>query len=71
MLLKKKVEVEATTDLVTREVRMKKAADVVALQQALEIAKEIEVSAEVLLNESNAQKVLELAGDIKELVVAD
>jgi len=60
--------------MVTREVRKKKVVDVAALQQALEIAKEIEVPAEVLLKESIAevaQKVVELAGDIQELVVAD
>jgi len=66
-------EVEAAIDLVTREVGKKNVADVAALQQALEIAKEIEVPAEVLLKEStieDAQKVVELARDIQELVVA-
>ena len=68
------VEVEGSTDIVTREVRKKKAADVDALQQTFEIATEILVPAEVLLNESTteaAQKVVELAGDLQELVVAE
>jgi len=59
--------------LVTREVRRKKVADTAALQQALEIAKKIEVPAEAFLKEStteDAQKVVELAEGIQELVVA-
>ena len=44
--------IEAATELVTREVRRKKAADAAALQKALEIVKEIEVPANVLLKES-------------------
>jgi len=65
-------EIEAATNLVTREVRRKKAADTAALQKTLEIAKEIEVPAEALLKESiveNAQKIVELAGNLQELVV--
>jgi len=65
-------EVEAATDLVTREVRKKKVVDAVSIEQALEIAKEIEVPAEVFLKEStakDAQKVVELAEDLQELVV--
>ena len=65
-------KVEVATNLQTREVMKKKATDAATLQQALEIAKEIEVPAEVLLKEStaeDAQKVVELAGDIQELVV--
>jgi len=67
-------EVEVAIDIVTREVRKKKATDVDALQQALDISKEIEVPAEVLLKEStveDAHKVVELAEDLQELVVAD
>ena len=66
-------EEDDATDLVTREVRRKKAADIVALQQTLEIAKEIEVPAEVLLKEStvaDAHKVVKLVANLQELVVA-
>ena len=71
-MIEDNAEIEVATDLVTREVRNKK--DDVALQQPLEIAKEIDVLAEVLLKEpsaENAQKVVELAGNLQELVVAD
>jgi len=66
-------EIEAATNLVTREVRRKKVAHTAALQQTLEIAKEIEVPVEALLKEStaaDAQKVVELAENLQELVVA-
>jgi len=56
-------QIKAATDLVTREVRRKKVVDVAALQKVLEIAKDIEVPAEVLLKESTveaAHKVIEL-----------
>jgi len=67
-------EIEAATDLVTREVKRKKAADAAALQKVLEIAKNFEVPAEVLLKESSgeqAQKVVELAENLQQLVVAN
>jgi len=66
--------IEAATELVTREVRRKKAADAAALQKALEIVKEIEVPANVLLKESTveaAQKVIELSRNLQQLVVID
>ena len=47
ILQEKDAEIEVASDMVTREVRRKKAAD--ALQQAREIAEDIEVPAEVLL----------------------
>jgi len=56
-------EIEASSDLITREVKRKKAADAAALQKALEIAKDIEVHAEALLKESTVEashKVIEL-----------
>jgi len=61
-------ELEATSDLVTREVKRKKADDVAALQKVLEIAKNIEVPAEVLLKGSSgeqAQKGVKLLESIK------
>ena len=67
-------EVEAATELVSREVRRKKIVDAAALEKALEIAKEIEVPAEVLLKESTleaAQKVIELSRNLQQLVVTD
>jgi len=48
-------QIEAATDLVTREVRRKKAADVVALKKALEIAKDTDIPDEVLLKESSGK----------------
>ena len=72
-VMEEEEQVKAATEFVTREVRGKKAADAVALEKALEIEKEIEVPAEVLLKESSgeqAQKVVELAENLQELVVA-
>jgi len=67
-VIQEDAEVEAATDLVTRmEINKKR-----AVAEALEIAKEIDVSAEVLMKEStieDAQKVVELAEGIQELVV--
>jgi len=48
-------EVEAVTELVSREVKKKKAPNVAALKKALAIAKEIKVPAEVLLKESSVE----------------
>jgi len=47
--------VEGVSELVSREVRKKKVADDVALEKALQLAKEIEVPAEVLLKESTME----------------
>jgi len=61
-------QVEALTELVTREVKRKKVADVAALQKALEIARDIEVPAEALLKESSveaAHKVIELSENLQ------
>jgi len=66
-------EIKAATNLVTREVKRKKATDDAAIQKVLEIAKNIEIPAEVLLKESSgeqAQKVVELAENLQQLVVA-
>jgi len=66
-------QIEATTELVSREVRRKKATNVVSLQKALEIAKDIEVPTEALLKESSveaAHKVIELTENLQQLVVA-
>jgi len=66
-------EIETATILVTREVKRKRAADEVALQKALEIAKEIEVPTKVLLKESSvevAHKVIELTENLQQLVRA-
>jgi len=46
-------EVEAATELFSREVKKKKVVDVAALQKALAIAKEIKVPTEVLLKVSS------------------
>jgi len=66
-------EVEAATELVSREVKKKKVVDAAPLEKALAITKEIEVHVEVLLKESTvevAQKVTELLGYLQQLVVA-
>jgi len=66
-------EVEATTELVKREVRRKKSDDVAALQKVLKIAKEIKVPADVLLKESTVEaslKVIELTENLQKLVLA-
>jgi len=55
-------EVEVATKLVTREVRRKKAVDAAALEKALEIGKEIEVHAEVLLKESSVEAAHKVIG---------
>jgi len=73
-VLEEESEIEATTELVTREVRNKKAVDVVALQQVLQIASEIEVPTSNLVRENvseDAQKVIELAEDIQEFVTEE
>ena len=52
-----------TNGLVAREIRNKKAADVVALQKAMQIAREIEIPASSMLREDagvSAQKVIEV-----------
>jgi len=46
---------EEATEIVSWEVRRKKEADVVALEKALQLAKEIEVPAEVLIKESTVE----------------
>jgi len=66
-------EVEAATELVSREFTKKKAVDAADLEKALAIAKEIEVPAEVLLKESSvetAHQVIELIENLQQLVVA-
>jgi len=47
--------VGGVSELVSREVRKKKVADDVALENALQLAKEIEVPAEVLMEESTVE----------------
>lgn len=67
-------QIEAATDMVTREVRRKKVADDSALQKAPEIAKDIDVPAKQLLKESTIEashKVIELTGSLQDLVVVD
>jgi len=71
-VMEEEEQVKAATEFVTREVRGKKAADAVALEKALEIEKEIEVPAEVLLKESTveaAHKVIKLSENLQQLVV--
>jgi len=59
---------------VSRKVRRKKEADVAALEKALQLAKEIEVPAEVLAKESTvetAQLGIELTENLQQMEVAD
>jgi hypothetical protein len=72
-VLQEEADVEAT-GLVTREMTNKKAADDSILQQVMHIASEIDVPVESLLKEStaeDAQKVVELAKDVKDLVTEE
>jgi len=71
-VMEEEEEPEAVTELVPREIGRKKAIDAAALQKALEIAKEIEVPAEVLLKESiveAAHKVIKLSENLQQLVL--
>ena len=66
-------QVEAATDLVTREVRRKRAAYEATLQKAREISQEIGVFTEHLVKQSTveaAHKVIELTENLQQLVVA-
>jgi len=61
-------EVEEESEIVSREVRRKKEADVAALEKALQLAKEIEVPAEFLIKESTiefAQLGIELTENLQ------
>jgi len=67
-------EVEEATEIVSREVRRKKEADVATLEKTHQLAKEIEVPAEVLIKESlveAAQLGIELIEKLQQMVVAD
>jgi len=71
---KEEEEVEEATEIVSREVTKKRIADVVALEKALQLVKEIEVPAEVLIKESiveAAQLGIELTENLQQMVVAD
>jgi len=66
-------QIEAATNLVTREVKRKKAVEEATLQKANELAQEIGVPAEQLLKESTieaAQLGIELTKNLQQLVVA-
>jgi len=66
-------EVEAATELVTREVKMRKVVDATALQKALEMARDIEALVEALLKEPIVEathKVIEQSENLQQLVVA-
>jgi len=66
-------QVEAATNLVTREVKRKKAAVEVALRRAHDIVEQTNIPAELLLKGSSgeqAQKVVELVENLQQLVVA-
>jgi len=71
-VIEKEDQIEAATRLVTREIRRKRAVEEAALQKALEIAREIEVLADVLLNESTieaSQLGIELTENLQQLVM--
>ena len=66
-------EVEEASELVTREVRRRKEIDT-AIEKALQLAKEIEISAEVLAKESTveaAQLGLELTENLQQMIEAE
>lgn len=67
-------DVEASTELVTREVKRKKAEDAAALQKALEVAKETEIPASSVAREDaviDAQEVVKATEDLQELVASE
>jgi len=67
-------EIEEATEIVSREVRRRKEADVAALEKALQLAKEIEIPVGILAKESTieaAQLGLELTKNLQHMVVAD
>jgi len=73
-LIVEEEQIEAATNLVTREVKRKKAAKEATLQKAKEIAHEIGAPTEQLLKESTieaAQMGIELTKELQQLVVAD
>jgi len=66
-------QIEAATNLVTREIRRKKVVEEATLQKANELAQEIGVPAEQLLKESTveaAQLGIELIKNLQQLVMA-
>jgi len=72
MKLAPDVEIEEATDLVTREVKIRKETDIV-VEKALQLAKEIKIHAKVLAKESAveaAQLGLELTENLKQMAVA-
>jgi len=67
-------EVEEATEIVSREVKKKRVVDVAALEKALQLAKEIEVPAKVLIKESTveaAQLGIELTENLQKMVVVN
>jgi len=71
-ILQEEEDVE-TNGLVAREIRNKKAADVVALQKAMQIARETKILTSRILREDasvNAQKVIEAAEEVREMASA-
>ena len=69
-----KEDVEVATSLVARMEREKKVVEDSCIQQAVNIANEIEISPASLLKEivaEDAQKVIELAEDVQELVTKE
>jgi len=73
-VIEEEEQIEVATNLVTREVRRKKATEEATLQKAREIAQEIGVPAEQLLKESTieaAQMGIELTKELQQLVVTD
>jgi len=74
-VLQEEAEIEASTNLVTRMERNKKVVvDASLLDKALVIASEIEIPTESLLKKStveDAQKVIELPEDIRDLVAEE
>ena len=70
-VLQEEEEVEAATSLVTRMERKKKATEASLIQQVVNIANEIKIPPASLFKEivgEDAQKVVELAEDVQELV---
>jgi len=67
-------QIEAATDLVTRELKKKKAEDAVTLSKIRELAKGIEVPASSIARENAgtiAQQIVKAAEEVQELVTSE
>jgi hypothetical protein len=73
-VMEEEEQIEATTNLLTIEVKRKKAEDAATLQKALELAKEIEVPASSIVRKDAgaiAQEVIKATEEVQEMVAIE